>query len=139
MNGKQNGIYKLDAYRCALELHRAIMTMTENFPRGEADLKSQMRRSSRSIPFNIGEGVGKQGAARAAAYEIALGEDKELLVALDCVAIGQLAPAQEILPAQELADRMAAMLTKMIRRARKGPEKEPEARDNNLGHRDRGS
>ena len=46
-----------------------------------------MRRASRSVPFNIGEGVGKRGKARAAAYEVALGEDKELIVALDCVEI----------------------------------------------------
>lgn len=31
----------------------------------------------------IGEGVGKRGKARAAAHEIALGEAKELIVALD--------------------------------------------------------
>ena len=30
----------------------------------------QMKRASRSVPFNIGEGVGKRGRARAAAYEV---------------------------------------------------------------------
>jgi four helix bundle protein len=87
------------------------------FPRGEADLRSQMRRASRSVPFNIGEGVGKRGRARAAAYRIALGEAKELIVALGCVAIDELASKEEIVAAQELADRVAAMLTKLIRSA----------------------
>jgi four helix bundle protein len=73
-----------------------------------------MRRASRSVPFNIGEGVGKRGKARAAAYTIALGEDKELIVALDCVEIDELAPVDEIIEAQDLADRVAAMLTKLI-------------------------
>ena len=50
-----------------------------------------MRRASRSVPFNVGEGVGKRGRARAAAYEVALGETKELIVALDCVEIDGLA------------------------------------------------
>ncbi|MBI4704799.1 MAG: hypothetical protein HY744_27160 [Deltaproteobacteria bacterium] len=36
-----------------------------------------MRRASRSVPFNIGKGVGKRGRARAAAYEVALDEAKE--------------------------------------------------------------
>lgn len=73
-----------------------------------------MKRAARSVPFNIGEGVGKRGNARAAAYQVALGEDKELIVALDCVEIDGLAPADDVIQAQNLADRVAAMLTKLI-------------------------
>ncbi len=69
------------------------------------------------MPFNIGEGVGKRGRARAAAYEVALGEAKELIVALDCVEIDGLAPVEEVIAAQDLADRVAARLTKLIRSA----------------------
>ena len=79
-----------------------------------------MKRAGRSVPFNIGEGVGKRGRARAAAYEVALGEAKELIVALDCVEIDELAPIDEVIAAQDLADRIAAMLTKMIRSAEAG-------------------
>jgi four helix bundle protein len=75
-----------------------------------------MRRASRSVPFNIGEGVGKRGRARAAAYEVSLGETKELIVSLDCVEIDQLAPLADVIEAQDMADRVAAMLTKLIRR-----------------------
>lgn len=102
-------------YRCALELYRRIGRIVAQFPRGEADLRSQMKRASRSVPFNIGEGVGKRGKARAAAYQIALGEAKELIVALDCTEIDQLAPLDDIRAAQDLADRVSAMLTKLIR------------------------
>jgi four helix bundle protein len=73
-----------------------------------------MRRASRSVAFNIGEGVGKRGRARAAAYEVSLGEAKELIVALDCVEIDDLAPIELIIAAQDLADRVSAMLTKLI-------------------------
>ena len=79
-----------------------------------------MRRASRSVPFNIGEGVGMCCLEREAAYEIALGETKELIVALDCVEIDRLAPVDEVLGAQDLADRIAAMLTKLIRSAEPG-------------------
>jgi len=73
-----------------------------------------MRRASRSVPLGIGEGVGKRGKARAAAYAIALGETKEIIVALDCVEIDELAALDEIIAAQNLADRIAAMLTRLI-------------------------
>jgi len=112
---RNNGLHQLDAYRCALALYRAVGRIVRYFPRGEADFRSQMRRASRSIPFNIGEGVGKRARARAAAYEVALGETKELIVALDCVEIDDLAPQGEVTAAQQLTDRIAAMLTKMIR------------------------
>ncbi len=114
---RRNEIHKLDAYRCALRLYRKVGQIVSGFPRGEADLRSQMRRASRSVPFNIGEGVGKRGRARASAYEVALGETKELIVALDCVEIDGLAPNDEVFAAQDLADRVAAMLTKLIRSA----------------------
>jgi len=118
---RQNDLHKLDVYRCALELYRRIGRMLEGFPRGEGDLRSQMKRASRSVPFNIGEGVGKRGKARAASYEVALGEAKELIVALDCVEIDGLAPIEDIVAAQELADRISAMLTKMIRTSEAAP------------------
>ena len=114
---RRNDLHQLDAYRCALELDRTIGRIVAQFPRGEADLRNQMRRASRSVPFNLGEGVGKRGKARAAACEVALGEAKELIVALDCVEIDQLAPLEDVIAAQDLADREAAMLTKMIREA----------------------
>ena len=119
MNGRiRNGIHRIDVYCCALELYQRVGRMVLKFPQGEADIRCQMRRASRSVPFNIGEGVGKRGRARAASYTVALGEVKELIVALDCVEIDQLAPIDDIIAAQDLADRIAAMLTKLIRRAK---------------------
>ena len=114
---RRNELHQLDACRCALELYRQVGRMVAGFARGEADLRSQMRRASRSVPFNIGEGVGKRGKARAAAYEIALGEAKELVVALDCVELDELAPVEDVVAAQDLVDRICAMLTKLIRSA----------------------
>ena len=113
---RRNDLHQLDVYRCALDVYRRIGRLAA-FERGEGDLRSQMRRAARSVPFNIGEGVGKRGRARAAAYEVALGETKELIVALDCVEIDGLAPLSEILAAQDVADRIAAMLTKLVRSA----------------------
>ena len=69
---RRNDLHKLDVYRASLDLYRKIGQLVDQFPRGEADLKNQMKRAARSVPFNIGEGVGKRGRARAAAYTIAL-------------------------------------------------------------------
>ena len=61
---RNNDLHKLDVYRLALELYRRVRKIVDQFPRGEAELASQMKRASRSVPFNIGEGVGKRGKAR---------------------------------------------------------------------------
>jgi four helix bundle protein len=122
---RRNDLHKLDVYRCALALYRTIGQIIGGFPRGEADLKSQMKRASRSVPFNIGEGVGKRRRARAAAYEVALGEAKELIVALDCVEIDGLAPIEEVVAAQDLTDRVCAMLTRLIQSAEAEGERQP--------------
>ena len=114
---RRNDMHRLDVYRASLALYRKIGQVVGQFPRGEADLKNQTKRAARSVPFNIGEGVGKRGRARAAAYRIALGEAKELIVALDCVEIDELAPVAEVVAAQDLADRISAMLTKLIQSA----------------------
>jgi len=118
---RRNELHQLDVYRCALQLYRAVRRIVAQFPHGEADLRSQMRRASRSVPFNMGEGVGKRGKARAAAYGIAVGETDETIVALDCVELDELAALDEIIAAQNLADRIAAMLTRLIESVDRGP------------------
>jgi len=119
---RRNELHQLDAYRCAQQPYREVRRIISGFPRGEADLRSQMRRASRSVPSNMGEGVGKRGRARVAAYQISLGEAKELIVALDCVEIDELASADKVIAAQDLADRIAAMLTRMIEREEGGAQ-----------------
>ena len=123
---RRNDLHKLDVYRCALDLYRRVGVIVSEFPRGEADLRGQMKRAARSIAFNIGEGVGKRGPARVAAYVVALGETKEIIVALDCVEIDLLARVEDIAAAQDLVDRIAAMLTKLIEseeRRHRGPDR----------------
>ena len=61
---RRNDLHKLDVYRCALQLYRKVGQIVVQFPRGEGDLRGQMKRASRSVPFNIGEGVGKPPCTR---------------------------------------------------------------------------
>ena len=98
--------------RCRTVTVTVTVTVTDYDHEG-----ADMTRQRRNDLHKLGEGVGKRGRARAAAYEVALGEAKELIVALDCVEIDELAPAEVVIAAQDLADRVAAMLTKLIRSA----------------------
>ena len=44
-----------------------------------------------------------------------------MIVALDCVEIDELAPTEEVVAAQDLADRVSALLTRMISSAESEP------------------
>jgi four helix bundle protein len=56
---------KLDVFRKAYDLSLAIHKRSLSFPRFEqTELASQLRRSSKSICANVGEGMGKQASAK---------------------------------------------------------------------------
>jgi four helix bundle protein len=56
---------QLKVYRMAYELSLAVHKRSLTFPRFEqAELASQMRRSSKSICANLGEGMSKQASAK---------------------------------------------------------------------------
>ena len=59
-----------------------------------------------------GENRGRGGARRGTIRKTMIGA---VIVALDCVEIDELAPVNDVIEAQDLADRVAAMLTKLIR------------------------
>jgi four helix bundle protein len=58
-------IDKLDVFRKAYELSLAIHKRSLSFPKFEQyELASQLRRSSKSICSNLGEGMGKQASSK---------------------------------------------------------------------------
>ncbi len=73
----------LDVYQLAVEVARWFARMP--CPRGDADLKDQGRRASRSICLNIAEGRSVQGKARLNHYRIARGSAAECCAVLDLV------------------------------------------------------
>jgi len=97
--------------------------MVAQFPRGEADLRSQMRRASRSVPFNIGEGVGRKIGGNddlGASYRPRRPASERLPtrpVTVTVTAHEQRARRWNGNVKTGLADRVAAMLTKLIRSA----------------------
>ena len=98
---------RLDVYRLAVEVARAVGRA--RFPRGEADLRDQAVRASRSVVLNIAEGRGRGGGAGKNHYRIALGSAAETCAALDLATVSG---ASEL---QERLRRIGAMLARMAR------------------------
>ena len=54
---------RLEAWKFSMELAKAVYEMTANFPAEERyGLAQQMRRAAVSIPSNLAEGAGRNGA-----------------------------------------------------------------------------
>jgi len=76
---------RLHAYKLAVSIARRIAKA--RFPRGDAGLKDQAVRASRSSALNIAEGAARGGKAKANHYRIALGSAAETCSVLDITAI----------------------------------------------------
>ncbi len=52
----------LDVYRCSIELLALTTRIGSALPRGEGELRDQLKRAAMSIPLNIAESCGKPTA-----------------------------------------------------------------------------
>jgi len=72
---------RLDAYRLAVEFHRALQTIA--IPRGTG-LSDQLARASASVVLNLAEGLGRESQReRARFFEIAKASAMECAAVLD--------------------------------------------------------
>ncbi len=110
---------KLDVFRKAYDLSVAIHRRSLSFPRFEQDeLASQLRRSSKSICANLGEGMGKQTSAKDVVkfLRVALGSCDETRIWLKyAVDLGYL-KSEEYEPFQQGYCDVGRMLTGLIKR-----------------------
>jgi four helix bundle protein len=106
----------LDVYRLAIEFLRLSFQVTTALPRGESELRSQLKRAAMSIPLNVAEASGKSsGPDRARFHAIARGSAMECGALLEvCAIAGYIAPT-EAQRGKRLIFRMVAMLSKMCR------------------------
>lgn len=106
----------LDVYQCAIEFLRLAMHVLGRLPRGESELRSQLKRASMSIPLNIAEGSGKPSAAdRARFHAIARGSAMECGALFDVCAVAGYVTVGDARRAKELIVRLVAMLSRMCR------------------------
>jgi four helix bundle protein len=105
---------RLDVYRCAIEFAALAARLTAHMPRGQGDLRDQLRRASTSIPLNIAEASGKTGGAdRSRFHAIARGSALECAAILDVLQLLGAAGAADVEQGKLLLSRVVAMLSKM--------------------------
>jgi four helix bundle protein len=74
----------LDVYRCSLDFLRLALGIVATLPRGEGELRAQLKTAAMSVPLNIAEDAGKPGATdRARFHGIARGSAMECAALVD--------------------------------------------------------
>jgi len=105
---------KLDVYKAATEYLAVSITVAGEVPRGNGPLVDQLRRVSMSIPLNIAEGSGKNSRSDGARFfSIARGSAMECGAIMDAISIMALGAQEKIDKANQLLERIVAMLTKL--------------------------
>jgi four helix bundle protein len=102
---------QLEAWKFAMQLVKAVYQMTSGFPSEERyGLAQQMRRAAVSIPSNIAEGAGRNGAKEFLNFiGISRGSLAELETQLQLAVM--LGFAEQDYAAFELADKAGKLLT----------------------------
>ena len=108
---------RLDAYWIAQEAAVACVRVTEDLPSGFADLRTQARRAALATVRHIAEGAARVSAAdKRARFVIARGEVAEVHATLQTAALLGVIRQADFDHLATLCDRVAAMLTGLIRR-----------------------
>jgi four helix bundle protein len=103
---------RLDVYRVAVELHRAL---TASLPRRcSRELRDQLIRASTSVVLNIAEGAGRTAIAdKRRFYEIAKGSATECAAVLDLIRLSGGGDSRTRERARRLSIRVVQMLTRL--------------------------
>ncbi len=108
---------RLDAYHAAAEFVVAADVLARGLPRGRAYLVDQLRRASLSIQANIAEGAGEFSPPdKARFYRMALRSASECAALLDACRRLRLCDDQSLAEAEEMLDRVMAMVTGLVTR-----------------------
>ena len=108
---------KFVAYEVAIELVCELKKIVEIVGKHDSNLADQMKRAGTSVVLNLSEGARRARGNQQRAYEIAHGEARELLGALDCAAAwGYVLDAGR---ARETLDRLLGLLWGLTHQGRK--------------------
>ena len=106
----------LDVYHRSIEFLTLSLRLVSRLPRGEREIRDQLKRAAISIPLNIAEGSGKPATADRARYHaIARGSAMECAALLDVCRAAGLVSADDADAGKALLTRIVAMLTRMCR------------------------
>jgi len=109
--------HKLHVWHHAKDLAVHGRQLAARIPRGDRDLADQLRRSATAPALLIGEGANRLNAGeKRQRFNEARGEACEAAVAVELAAALGLVPATEAEAMLAVADKVAAMLTGLIRK-----------------------
>ena len=111
--------HKLDVYRAARRMARQCKVLYERVPRGYRSFADQLLRSAGQTQLLIAEGANRYTAGqKRQRFTEARGEAGEVAAAVELLMDLELIGAPEGAEVMELADRICAMLTQLIKRHR---------------------
>ena len=106
------------AFDVALEFATRIRPVLDSLRRKDRSLEDQLRRATASTVLNISEGDGKSSLRdQARFFEIARGSCREARAALKLASVWGYLDANDVAELDALADRVCALLSKLIARA----------------------
>ncbi|MBI3071529.1 MAG: four helix bundle protein [Deltaproteobacteria bacterium] len=110
--------HRFIAYDVALKFAASVRPLLDSLRRKDRSLEDQLRRAVASVVLNISEGDGKSSLRDQARYfEIARGSCREARAALKLAAIWRYIDEPTVADLDALADRVCALLSKLISRA----------------------
>lgn len=105
---------ELDVYKCSITFTALAWRLSNDLPKGQGDMSSQLKRAALSVPLNIGEGSGRrQVGDRSRHYSIARGSAMECSAVLDVMKTLEIGEQDRIAEGQDILVRIVSMLTKM--------------------------
>jgi four helix bundle protein len=108
---------RLDAYHVAMQLRDGVEKLARDLPRGQADLKDQVRRAASATVRNLAEGANRVSPRdKIARFNIARGECGECDAALEMAERDGLGETGQIRKLRTLTARVGAMLYGLVNR-----------------------
>ena len=108
---------RLEVYRLSLQLAAESKRVGDMVPYGYRTFRDQLLRSGGRVPLLIGEGANRFGhGQKRQRFNEARGECGEAASAAETIVVMGLLPALEVQRLMNLAGRVAAMLTKLVKR-----------------------
>jgi four helix bundle protein len=116
IHSRPDSTWKLDAYAVSLDLARTVRPLFGIIWRFEHDLASQLKRSVASVALNLAEAQRRTGNDRAHLLTVALGSAAESRAVLEVATALGAVPEADTMAAIALADRVCAMLYRLMQR-----------------------
>ena len=109
--------HRLFAYRASLDLAQVVNRLVARLPRRHHKLADHLTRSSEAMPLLIAEGANRVSAGhKHLRFSEAKGECGEVAASLELADRLELLAGADLACAHDLADRVSAMLSGLIRK-----------------------